>query len=68
MNKTRSWKLWTIRGVSQLICGIPLAIVVFYFFGLFWGLGAYILGALVGSMPIDRFMDERYRQLEPLDD
>ena len=68
MNKTRSAKLWAIRVVSQVLCGTPLGIAGFFFFGPACGLAAFVLGALIGGIPIDRYMDERYRQLEPLDD
>jgi len=68
MNKTRSRKLWAIRAVSQVVCGAPFAIVGLVLFGPAWGLGAFVLGGLIGGVPIDRYMDERYRQLLPLDD
>jgi hypothetical protein len=68
MDKTRSGKLWTIRAVSQIACGLPLGIVGLLFLGPAWGLGAFVIGGLIGGVPIDRYMDERYRQLLPLDD
>jgi hypothetical protein len=68
MNKRQSPKLFAIRAISQILCGAPVGVFVGLFFGAAWGLGAFVLAGLIASTPIDRYLDERYRQLEPLDD
>jgi hypothetical protein len=68
LNKSQSWKLWTIRFADQVACGVPFGLVVFLFFGPVFGVAAVLLGGLIAGIPIDRYIDEKFRQLEPLED
>jgi hypothetical protein len=64
---TASFKLWTIRFCGVLLGAIPLAIIGFQFGELANVIG-FVIGGLATGLPIDKYCDEKYRQLLQISD
>jgi hypothetical protein len=60
-------KLWACRACGELLGGVPLAIIGLQFAPLF-GLLGLVIGGLVTGLPIDKYLDGKFRQLIAITD
>jgi hypothetical protein len=60
-------KLWALRSFGTLVGGLPVAIIGSQF-GRLPCLVGFILGSLATGIPIDKYLDERHRQLTGIED
>jgi hypothetical protein len=55
--------------LAQCIGGAPLALLFYFKFGGYWTLlGFFLGGTLTGTLIAKTFLDEKFRQLEKLED
>lgn len=64
LNSGPYW-IWLARTGGILLGGVPLGIVASPG-GFGAGLGGFVVGALLIGIPIDKYLDARYRNLVPL--
>lgn len=55
-------KIWMLRTLGTLVGGVPVGILG-YQYGSSLGLVGFVVGALATGLPIDKYIDGRYRQL-----
>ena len=60
-----SLKLWTARSCGVLLGSIPVAIVGFQY-GLVPGIVGVAVGGAITGLPIDKYLDGKYRRLIPI--
>ncbi len=58
--------LWAARTFGVLLGSLPLAIIGFQY-GLFPGVLGGVIGGLITGLPVDKYLDEKYRRLLPVD-
>jgi hypothetical protein len=62
-----STKLWALRGLAQLLGGVPLAAVGFSF-SLVAGVLGFVVGGFATGFPIDKYVDGKFLQLQKMED
>jgi hypothetical protein len=55
---------WLRNLIAIGIGGIPAGLILHFWLGGRWWFAGWILGGLLTGVPIDKFMDERFRKLE----
>ncbi|HUK83822.1 MAG TPA: hypothetical protein VLZ12_14460 [Verrucomicrobiae bacterium] len=55
-------RLWAARTGAVLLGGVPLGIIG-HQFGFLRGLICFVVGGLLTGLPVDKYFDERFRQL-----
>jgi hypothetical protein len=60
-----SLRLWAARTGAVLLGGVPLGIIGFQF-GFLRGLICFVVGGLLTGLPVDKYIDERFRQLSEI--